>query len=86
MIHSTSTSHRAAPTTSFVYAFPVHWTNNQLLWKDHQLDHRTKMEEKIRYTPIVGTRSLAGKPLAGFCATPIRRIPVLCGTVIHVLR
>ena len=31
-------------------------------------------------------RSLAGKPLAGFCATPIRRIPVLCGTVIHVLR
>ena len=33
-----------------------------------------------------GPRSLAGKPLAGFCATPIRRIPVLCGTVIHVLR
>ena len=32
------------------------------------------------------TRSLAGKPLAGFCATPIRRIPVLCGTVVHVLR
>ena len=31
-------------------------------------------------------RSLAGKPLAGFCATPIRRIPVLCGTVVHVLR
>ena len=22
----------------------------------------------------------------GFCATPIRRIPVLCGTVVHVLR
>ena len=33
-----------------------------------------------------GPRSLAGKPLAGFCATPIRRIPVLCGTVVHVLR
>ena len=31
-------------------------------------------------------RSLAGKPLAGFYATPIRRIPVLCGTVVHVLR
>ena len=24
--------------------------------------------------------------MAGFCATPIRRIPVLCGTVVHVLR
>ena len=31
-------------------------------------------------------RSLAGKPLAGFYATPIRRITVLCGTVVHVLR
>ena len=31
-------------------------------------------------------RSLAGKPLAGFCATPIRRKPVLWGTVVHVLR
>ena len=34
----------------------------------------------------LGPRSLAGKPLAGFYATPIRRIPVLCGTVVHVLR
>ena len=25
------------------------------------------------------TRGLAGKPLAGFRATPSRRIPVLCG-------
>ena len=33
-----------------------------------------------------GPRSLAGKPLAGFYATPIRRIPGLCGTVAHVLR
>ena len=30
-------------------------------------------------------RSLAGKPLAGFCATPIRRKPVLWGIVVHVL-
>ena len=37
-------------------------------------------------TAIPTPRSLAGKPLAGFCATPIRRIPVLCGTVVHVLR
>ena len=31
-------------------------------------------------------RSLAGKPLAGFRATPIRRIPVLYGMVVHVIR
>ena len=31
-------------------------------------------------------RSLAGKPLAGFCATPIRRMPVLGITIVHVLR
>ena len=31
-------------------------------------------------------RNLAGKPLASFRATPSRRIPVLCGTVVHVLR
>ena len=31
-------------------------------------------------------RGLAGKPLAGFCATPSRRIPVLCGIVVYVLR
>ena len=34
----------------------------------------------------IAPRSLAGKPLAGFYATPIRRITVLCGTVVHVLR
>ena len=31
-------------------------------------------------------RSLAGKPSAGFCATPSRRIPVLYGPVVHVRR
>ena len=33
-----------------------------------------------------GPRSLAGKPSAGFCATPSRRIPVLYGPVVHVRR
>ncbi len=32
------------------------------------------------------TRSLAGKPLAGFRATPSRRIPVLYGMVVHAIR
>ena len=32
------------------------------------------------------TRSLAGKPLAGFRATPSRRIPVLYGMVVYVIR
>ena len=32
------------------------------------------------------TRSLAGKPLAGFCATRSRRIQVLYGMVVHVIR
>ena len=31
-------------------------------------------------------RSLAGKPLAGFCATRSRRIRVLYGMVVHVIR
>ena len=31
-------------------------------------------------------RSLAGKPLAGFRATPSRRIPVLYGMVVYVIR
>ena len=34
----------------------------------------------------VHTRSLAGKPLAGFRATPSRRIPVLYGMVVYVIR
>ena len=31
------------------------------------------------------TRSLAGKPLAGFYATPSRRIPVLYRVVVHII-
>ena len=31
-------------------------------------------------------RSLAGKPLAGFRATPDRRIIVLCGMIVSVIR
>ena len=33
-----------------------------------------------------GPRSLAGKPLAGFRATPDRRIIVLCGMIVSVIR
>ena len=39
--------------------------------------------------PTIGlraTRSLAGKPLAGFRATPDRRIIVLCGMIVSVIR
>ena len=32
------------------------------------------------------SRSLAGKPLAGFCATRSRRIQDLYGMVVHVIR
>ena len=43
------------------------------------------------YRPTAGTRegpprSLAGKPLAGFRATPSRRIPVLYGMVVYAIR
>ena len=40
------------------------------------------------YTPDEdeGPRSLAGKPLAGFCATRCRRIQVLYGIVVYVIR
>ena len=42
--------------------------------------------------PVIGWkgkssgRSLAGKPLAGFCATRSRRIQDLYGMVVHVIR
>ena len=36
--------------------------------------------------PRPGPRGLAGKPLAGFRATPSRRIPVLCGMIAYVIR
>ena len=32
------------------------------------------------------SRGLAGKPLSGFRATPSRRIPVLCGMIVYVIR
>ena len=35
---------------------------------------------------VEGARSLAGKPLAGFRATPDRRIIVLCGMIVSVIR
>ena len=35
---------------------------------------------------LISPRSLAGKPLAGFRATPSRRIPVLYGIVVYAIR
>ena len=35
---------------------------------------------------VLRPRSLAGKPLAGFRATPSRRIPVLLGMIVYVIR
>ena len=40
----------------------------------------------IRRSRRWGSRSLAGKPLAGFRATPSRRIPVLYGMVVYAIR
>ena len=44
-----------------------------------QRDHG---DPRVAFTP----RSLAGKPLAGFRATPDRRIIVLCGMIVSVIR
>ena len=41
---------------------------------------------KLRLELNGGSRSLAGKPLAGFRATPDRRIIVLCGMIVSVIR
>ena len=43
-------------------------------------------EPKNHYATEEDARSLAGKPLAGFCATPDRRIIVLCGMIVSVIR
>ena len=40
----------------------------------------------IAEDPHYQARSLAGKPLAGFRATPDRRIIVLCGMIVSVIR
>ena len=41
----------------------------------------------IPHLPVnTPARSLAGKPLAGFCATRSRRIQDLYGMVVHVIR
>ena len=47
-------------------------------------------EQALGYSLIASPqdvpRSLAGKPLAGFCATRSRRIQDLYGMVVHVIR
>ena len=59
-----------------------------LIKNGDRIEEKLKAPRSLMYLKLHGciTRSLAGKPLAGFYATPIRRIPVLCGTVVHVLR
>ena len=42
--------------------------------------------DRIRDRPAGLPRSLAGKLLAGFYATPNRRMPVLYGMVMHIIR
>ena len=44
---------------------------------------RAALLERTEHNP---SRSLAGKPLAGFCATRSRRIQDLYGMVVHVIR
>ena len=39
-----------------------------------------------RYTTTFVSRGLAGKPLAGFCTTPSRRITVVNGVMVFVIR
>ena len=38
------------------------------------------------WTNAFGARGLAGKPLAGFCTTPIRRITVAYGVIVYAIR
>ena len=50
-----------------------------------------RCDTMIRATTVASSqphppRGLAGKPLAGFRATPSRRIPVLCGMIVSVIR
>ena len=45
-----------------------------------------KLRAVFWHDPTSAARSLAGKPLAGFCATRCRRIQVLYGIVVYVIR
>ena len=57
-----------------------------------RLSQQTRMSdgpvfgEQIRGADHGSPRGLAGKPLSGFRATPSRRIPVLCGIIVYVIR
>ena len=44
------------------------------------------VSKRLGHATVSITRSLAGKPLAGFRATPDRRIIVLCGIIVSVIR
>ena len=59
-----------APDSASFNSFCTHYLSH---------DRSPKPELPLKSTP----RSLAGKPLAGFRATPSRRIPVLYGMVIY---
>ena len=38
------------------------------------------------FLALMGPRGLAGKPLAGFCTTPSRRITVVYGVIVYAIR
>ena len=40
----------------------------------------------VSYGRADGARGLAGKPLAGFCTTPSRRITVVYGVIVNAIR
>ena len=67
------------------YPFPSHRSaqNKRKERLQHPWHH---LQSSLRGGEKKPTRSLAGKPLAGFRATPCRRIPVLYGMTVSVIR
>ena len=53
---------------------------------DHSMPEVQHQQRDVLRAQWPAPRSLAGKPLAGFRATPDRRIIVLCGMIVSVIR
>ena len=74
----------------------LHWFGYCFEWADLPDEPLLREDDPPRWvgswpgftfrTGISDARSLAGKPLAGFCATRSRRIQDLYGMVVHVIR
>ena len=47
--------------------------------------NRDELERQVQMQ-MTDTRGLAGKPLAGFCTTPSRRITVVYVVIVYVIR